>query len=239
MSAARTPPAHVAIIMDGNGRWAQQHLRPRAFGHKAGRVAVDRVVTACAQAGVKTLSLYAFSTENWRRPAYEVKILMELIEAALREEAAKMRNNDIRLRVLGDRTALSASLRNAIDEAEALTANGARMDVVLAINYSGQWALCETARRLAQAVAAGEISADAIDENTFAAHRPMPDLPPVDLLIRSSGEMRLSNFHLWELAYAELWFTDVLWPDFGEAQLEVAFAAYHHRDRRFGALSQT
>ena len=150
-----------------------------------------------------------------------------------------MRNNDIRLRVLGDRSALSSSLRNAIDAAESLTANGARMDVVLAINYSGQWALCETARRLAQAVASGELSADAIDEIAFAAHRPMPDLPPVDLLIRSSGEMRLSNFHLWELAYAELWFTDVLWPDFGEAQLQAAFAAYHHRDRRFGALSQT
>ena len=142
MSAARTPPAHVAIIMDGNGRWAQQHLRPRAFGHKAGRVAVDRVVTACAKAGVKTLSLYAFSTENWRRPPHEVKILMELIETALREEAEKMRKNDIRLRVLGDRTALSASLRSAIDDAEALTASGSRMDVVLAINYSGQWALC-------------------------------------------------------------------------------------------------
>ena len=212
MSAARTPPAHVAIIMDGNGRWAQQHLRPRAFGHKAGRVAVDRVVTACAKAGVKTLSLYAFSTENWRRPPHEVKILMELIETALREEAEKMRKNDIRLRVLGDRTALSASLRSAIDDAEALTASGSRMD--------------------------GTLQADSIDEAAFSAHRPMPDLPPVDLLIRSSGEMRLSNFHLWELAYAELWFTDVLWPDFGEAQLDAAFAAYHHRDRRFGALSQ-
>ena len=238
MSAARTPPAHVAIIMDGNGRWAQQHLRPRAFGHKAGRVAVDRVVTACAKAGVKTLSLYAFSTENWRRPPHEVTILMELIETALREEAEKMRKNDIRLRVLGDRTALSASLRGAIDDAEAQTASGSRMDVVLAINYSGQWALCETARHLAQAVADGTLQADSIDEAVFSAHRPMPDLPPVDLLIRSSGEMRLSNFHLWELAYAELWFTDVLWPDFGEAQLDAAFAAYHHRDRRFGALSQ-
>ena len=112
------------------------------------------------------------------------------------------------------------------------------MDVVLAINYSGQWALCETARHLAQAVADGTLQVDAIDEAAFSAHRPMPDLPPVDLLIRSSGEMRLSNFHLWELAYAELWFTDVLWPDFGEAQLDAAFAAYHHRDRRFGALSQ-
>ena len=133
MAATPPPPAHVAIIMDGNGRWAQQHLRPRAFGHKAGRLAVDRVVTACAQRGVKTLSLYAFSTENWRRPPHEVKVLMELIEAALREEAAKMQRNDIRLRVLGDRLPLSGSLRDAIDAAETLTAACSRMDVVLAI----------------------------------------------------------------------------------------------------------
>ena len=239
MAATLPPPAHVAIIMDGNGRWAQQHLRPRAFGHKAGRLAVDRVVTACAQRGVKTLSLYAFSTENWRRPPHEVKVLMELIEAALREEAAKMQRNDIRLRVLGDRLPLSGSLRDAIDAAETLTAACSRMDVVLAINYSGQWALIETARRLAQAAAAGEIAPATLDEQTFATYRPMPDLPPVDLLIRSSGEMRLSNFHLWELAYAELWFTDVLWPDFGEAQLDAAFAAYHPRARRFGALSHS
>ena len=237
MAATPPPPAHVAIIMDGNGRWAQQHLRPRAFGHKAGRLAVDRVVTACAQRGVKTLSLYAFSTENWRRPPHEVKVLMELIEAALREEAAKMQRNDIRLRVLGDRLPLSASLCEAIDAAEAQTAACSRMDVVLAINYSGRWALVETARRLMQAATAGVTAPAALDEDVFTAHRPMPDLPPVDLLIRSSGEMRLSNFHLWELAYAELWFTDVLWPDFGEAQLDAAFAAYHHRDRRFGALS--
>ncbi|MDO4643792.1 MAG: polyprenyl diphosphate synthase [Cardiobacteriaceae bacterium] len=238
MTAALLPPSHVAIIMDGNGRWAQQHLLPRAFGHKAGRQAVDRVVTACARMGVRTLSLYAFSTENWRRPANEIKVLMNLIETALREESAKMQSNNIRLRVLGDRSQLSASLCQTIHEAEELTSTCTRMDVVLAINYSGQWALIETARHLMQATTNNPLLPQVLDEKLFTASRPMPDLPPVDLLIRSSGEVRLSNFHLWEMAYAELWFTDVLWPDFSEVELEAAFTAYQQRNRRFGALSQ-
>lgn len=235
---ATSVPAHVAVIMDGNGRWAKQRFRPRVFGHKAGRSSVDRIVTACAKAGVKTLSLYAFSTENWIRPEKEVSALMALIENAIREEAEKMYRHDIRLQVIGNRQRLSDSLNRAIAEAEAMTAACRTMDVVLAINYSGHWAIAETAKRIAALAASGKINPEQIDEQFFHAHRPLPEFPPVDLLIRSSGEMRISNFHLWELAYAELYFTDVLWPDFDEAALQEAFAAYHKRNRRFGGLCE-
>lgn len=235
---ATPAPAHVAVIMDGNGRWAKRRFRPRAFGHKAGRSSVDRIVTACAKAGVKTLSLYAFSTENWTRPEKEVAALMTLIESAIREEADKMYRHGIRLQVIGNREGLSDSLNLAIDEAEKMTAACCNMNVVLAINYSGHWAIAETAKRIAALAVAGEIDLAKINEQVFHANRPLPEFPPVDLLIRSSGEMRISNFHLWELAYAELYFTDVLWPDFDEIALQQAFAAYHKRNRRFGGLCE-
>ena len=229
-SASNELPKHVAIIMDGNGRWAQKRRRPRVFGHHAGKNTVERCVETCAEFGVKTLTLFAFSTENWTRPQSEVNLIMELVSKTLCDYAPKLKKNSIRLNILGNRTNLSAELCQKIDMAEAETRDGQRMNLILALNYSGRWALLEAAR-----VAQREgISLD--DEAAFQACLPEPQLPPVDLLIRTSGEMRISNFLLWELAYAELYFTDTLWPDFDEEHLVSAFTAYAARERRFGAL---
>lgn len=226
---AHAVPAHVAIIMDGNGRWAQQRLRPRVLGHRAGRDAVERCVEACVEAGVGTLTLFAFSTENWQRPAEEVTVLMNLMARALRDYVPKLVQHNVCLQILGDRSKLSAALQQDIADAEAQTAGGTQMNLVLALNYSGRWAMVEAARR------AAELD-EPISEDTLEKCFPEPHLPPVDLLIRTSGEMRISNFLLWELAYAELYFTPTLWPDFTEEHLHEAFAAYAARERRFGAL---
>ena len=232
MNAPTPLPRHVAIIMDGNGRWAKQRGRPRVFGHRAGRDAVENVVSLCRQKGIAWLSLFAFSTENWRRPGAEVSILMDLMLTALQEKWRQMADNGIRLHFLGERAGLSPKLAAAMEEAQTYTADNSALNVVFAINYSGQWAIMETTRRL---LAAG-IAAESLDEQTFAAHRPLPDMPPVDLLIRTSGELRLSNFHLWEMAYAEMVFCNTLWPDFGAEDLEYALAQYAMRERRYGAL---
>ncbi|UJF24636.1 polyprenyl diphosphate synthase [Suttonella sp. R2A3] len=230
-------PSHVAIIMDGNGRWAKARKRPRVFGHRAGRDAVDRSIEACVEAGVNTLTLFAFSTENWRRPASEVSVLMELMGKALREYVPKLIDHGVALEVLGAREGLSQTLCAQIDAAEEKTAQGQKMRLVLALNYSGHWALHQAAVNLAQARLDDQTLGE-LDEAAFAAYLPKPHLPPVDLLIRTSGEQRISNFLLWELAYAELYFTDTLWPDFDAQTLHDAFAAYHARERRFGCLPQ-
>lgn len=239
MTQVLTPaaPHHVAIIMDGNGRWAKQRHQPRTFGHKVGKNSVDKVVRAALFAGVKTLSLFAFSTENWTRPKAEVQLIMELIQRSIIEEAGRMKAQGIRMRILGNREGLSDRLNKQIIEAEMLTQDCKRMEVIFALNYSGHWAILDTVKRLAQQVANGELRPEDITELTYNAARPMADLPPVDLLIRSSGEMRISNFHLWESAYAEMYFTDVLWPDFDEAEFTKAIAVYQQRDRRFGGVS--
>ncbi|MBV7434097.1 di-trans,poly-cis-decaprenylcistransferase [Cardiobacteriaceae bacterium TAE3-ERU3] len=229
-SASPEIPAHVAIIMDGNGRWAQKRLRPRVLGHRAGRDAVERCVEACAEAGISVLTLFAFSTENWQRPKDEVNILMDLMSRALREYVPKLVENQVRLQVLGDREQLSPGLRNEIATAESKTASCGRMDLILALNYSGRWAMLEAARTAQRE----GVLLDS--EAALQACLPEPRLPPVDLLIRTSGEMRISNFLLWELAYAELYFTDTLWPDFNAQHLDAALAAYAKRDRRFGGL---
>lgn len=237
MADTRTPPNHVAIIMDGNGRWAKQRSKPRPFGHKAGRGSVDRVVRAAAEAGVGTLSLFAFSTENWSRPKAEIQLIMELMQRNIASEASKLAAQNIRMRILGDKSGLPEKLQREIARAEAVTAESTGMNVVLAVNYSGRWAILETAKKLASLAQQGVLAPDAITEADFAAARPIPDLPPVDLLIRSSGEMRISNYHLWEMAYAELYFTDTLWPDFTIDEFARAIDAYHARSRRFGGLS--
>lgn len=229
-AASHKVPEHVAIIMDGNGRWAQKRKRPRVFGHHAGKNTVERCVESCANLGVKTLTLFAFSTENWTRPQNEVNLIMDLVSKTLTDYAPKLKKNSIRLSILGDRANLSEQLRQKIDMAEAETADGQRMNLILALNYSGRWALLEAARTAQRE----GISLDS--EKAFQACLPEPRVPPVDLLIRTSGEMRISNFLLWELAYAELYFTDALWPDFNEEHLTSAFAAYAARERRFGAL---
>ncbi len=226
-------PKHVAIIMDGNGRWAQQRRRPRFFGHQAGRKNVDRVVALAAALGIKTLSLFAFSCENWGRPGAEVKLLMQLIRQAIDDSSDQLHRENIRVNVLGERANLSTELRHSIDRIEALTASNDGLNLVLAINYSGQWEILATVRRL---LAAG-LRPEQLNEEVFAQHRPL-SLPPVDLLIRTSGEQRLSNFFLWEAAYAELYFCDVHWPEFGEEQLKAAIEAYQQRQRRFGTLEE-
>ncbi len=230
-------PAHVAIIMDGNGRWAKTRKKPRFAGHRAARNSVEKIIRAAAGKGVSTLSLFAFSTENWARPTTEVSMIMDMIERGILDQAEKLRDENIRLRVLGSRKGLGDNLREKLDRAECLTARCDFMEVVFAINYSGRWSIIETTKHLAKCVHNNKLRAEEITAAVFEAARPMPDLPPVDLLIRSSGELRISNFHLWETAYAELYFTETLWPDFDEAELTRAIAAYRQRERRYGALS--
>ena len=232
MSAAQTPPAHVAIIMDGNGRWAQQHLRPRAFGHKAGRVAVDRVVTACAKAGVQTLSLYAFSTENWRRPEDEVSFLMKLFLQALGGKVAKMHQNNLRLKVIGNRSRFPAAIVDGIEAAERLTANNTGLTLTVAADYGGRWDILQAANRLI-AEGKSEITEDDLSQRLSLAEAPEPDL-----FIRTGGETRISNFMLWQMAYAEFYFTDALWPDFDAAEFDRAISSFRVRERRFGRTSE-
>ena len=231
-------PRHVAIIMDGNGRWARKRFMPRVSGHRMGARVVRRVVEACAKRGIGHLTLFAFSSENWRRPQDEVSVLMELFVRALREEELRLKENDIRLSVIGDRTALPARLRDAIAQAEANTADCRGLHLNVAANYGGQWDIVQAARSLAAAAAAGALQAAAIDEESFAARLALGSAPPVDLLIRTGGELRISNFLLWHLAYAELYFTDTLWPDFDTAALDGALLWFAQRERRFGRTGE-
>ncbi|MEN8375561.1 MAG: di-trans,poly-cis-decaprenylcistransferase [Gemmatimonadota bacterium] len=235
----RATPAgglHVAVIMDGNGRWAASRGLPRVAGHKEGAEAVRRVVRAAPSHGVRTLTLYAFSAANWKRPKTEVAALFRLFHTYLRREAEELRENGVRLRVIGRRDRLPAALRRAIEKAEAATAGGARLDLRVAIDYSARQAIVAAAQRMM------EMRGGADGEHEFARllgdvthwDRPTPD---VDLLIRTSGERRLSDFLLWEAAYAELYFSERMWPDFGEEDLDEALSAFADRDRRFGGLS--
>ncbi|BCX88231.1 undecaprenyl diphosphate synthase [Methylomarinovum tepidoasis] len=233
-----TLPRHVAIIMDGNGRWARRRHLPRTAGHQAGVTAVRKTVEYCARRGIQALTLFAFSSENWRRPAEEVSVLMRLFEMTLAREARKLDENGIRLRIIGDRSAFSPALQAKIAEAEALTAGNDRMTLLIAANYGGRWDIAQAARKLAREVAAGRLAPDEIDEEKLAAHLSFAGLPEPDLFIRTGGELRISNFLLWQLAYTELYFTKVLWPDFDEAELDKALAEYARRERRFGHTSE-
>lgn len=235
-SAFSTPPAHIAIIMDGNGRWATARGLPRTAGHKKGVEAVRQAIEGAREMGVRFLTLYSFSTENWSRPEDEVSTLMQLLRFYLRGEIAKLHKNGIRLRVIGDRSRLSSDIQALIKTSEVLTAGNTEMTLVLALSYGGRQELVDAARQLAVAVARGELAADAIGEADFAARLTTgSDIPDPDLMIRTSGEKRISNFLLWQLAYAELVFLDTLWPDFTKRDLADAIQEYHRRDRRFGA----
>lgn len=233
-AAAAPPPAHVAIIMDGNGRWAKARGLPRTAGHKRGAEAVRRTVEAARELGVSYLTLYAFSSENWKRPAGEVTDLMGLLRLYLRNEVANLHKNGIRLRVIGDRSRLSADINALIDESETKTAANTSLTLVLALSYGGRQEIVRAARKLAEDVAAGRMAAADIDESAFGARLFTADIPDPDLLIRTSGEQRISNFLLWQAAYAEFVFTDVLWPDFGREHLEDAIRDFHGRERRYG-----
>ncbi len=231
-------PRHVAIIMDGNGRWAKRRLLPRTAGHRAGVSAVRKTVERCAKLGVEVLTLFAFSSENWRRPSDEVGVLMRLFDRALAQEAQRLHDNGIRLRVIGDRSAFSSHLQKRIADTEALTCDNRRMTLLIAANYGGRWDITQAARQLAGRVERGEIAATEINEEMLASHLSFTGLPEPDLFIRTGGELRISNFLLWQLAYTELYFTDVLWPDFDERELDRAIAEYAKRERRFGHISE-
>ncbi|HEV2357226.1 MAG TPA: isoprenyl transferase [bacterium] len=231
-------PRHVAIIMDGNGRWAERHGLSRVEGHRAGREALRRVVRGACECGIGILTLYAFSTENWRRPAGEVHALMTLLLESLDGEAQELHANGVRFRASGLVEEMPREIQDAIDRVTALTENNRTITLNLALNYGGRRELTEAVRRVARAVAAGGLRPDAIDEETIARHLFTPDLPDPDLLIRTGGEQRLSNFLLWQAAYAELYFTDVPWPEFTQAHLFEAVAAYQARERRFGGVDR-
>ena len=232
--AETSRPRHVAIVMDGNGRWAQARGRPRTFGHKAGASAVRAIVEASAQRGIEALTLFAFSSENWRRPQTEVSLLMDLFLTSLRREVARLHQNGVRLRIVGGREALAPKLQQQIAAAEAQTRDNTGLQLNIAANYGGRWDIVEAARQLARAVAAGELDPEALDEEAFAARLSLAELPQPDLFIRTGGEQRISNFLLWQLAYSELYFTDILWPDFDAAAFDAALAWYSGRQRRFG-----
>ncbi len=227
-------PRHVAIIMDGNGRWAKARNRPRFAGHRAGVERVREIVEACSEQGIEALTLFAFSSENWRRPKQEVRLLMDLLWTALNREIKKLHDNGVVLRFIGDRSAFSARIRQRIEAAEALTAANPGMTLVVAINYGGRWDIVQAARRLAREVAEGRLAVEAIDEARFAGSLSIDGLPDPDLFIRTGGEQRISNFLLWHLAYTEFYFTEVLWPDFGREALADALASFGRRQRRFG-----
>ncbi len=231
-------PQHVAIIMDGNGRWAKTHGQPRVFGHRNGVKAVRDVTEGAAELGIRYLTLYAFSTENWRRPAGEVSALMSLLVQTIRKEVKTLMENNIRLQIIGDPSGLPPKTAASLQEALDRTAGNTRMTLVLALNYSGRQELGRAARRLAEEVAEGRLDPAAIDEHALAARLDSAGMPDPELLIRTSGESRISNFLLWQIAYAELYFTPVLWPDFRRQHLQEAILDFQQRERRFGLTSE-
>jgi undecaprenyl diphosphate synthase len=239
MSVALTPPRplprHIAIIMDGNGRWAEARGLPRIAGHRRGAEAVRRTLTAAGELGIPYLTLFGFSSENWKRPLDEVDDLMGLLRHYLRGEIAELHNNGVRLRVIGETRRLSSDIVTLIDNAEALTRDNRGVNLTIALSYGGRAEIVAAARAIATKVAEGRLAVDAVDEALIAAHLFTSDLPDPDLLIRTSGEQRVSNFLLWQCAYAELVFTKTLWPDFGRSDLEGAIADYCCRERRYGA----
>jgi len=230
-------PVHVAIIMDGNGRWARARGLPRIAGHRRGAESVRRAVTAAAELGIRYLTLFGFSSENWKRPTAEVDDLMGLLRHYLRGEIAELHKNGIRLRVIGDRAKLAPDIVTLIANAEEMTRDNAGLTLVVALSYGSRAELTVAARALAQAVRDGKIGPEDIDEAAVERHLFTADIPDPDLLIRTSGEKRLSNFLLWQSAYTELVFMDTLWPDFGRNELEEAIREFQRRERRYGASS--
>lgn len=225
-------PEHIAIIMDGNGRWAQQRGKERSYGHQAGVEAVKRITSESAKLGVKYLTLYTFSTENWNRPADEVAALMGLILTSLEDEL--FMKNDVRFRVIGDISRMPESVVQKLRETEEHTANNTTMTLVVALSYSSKWEITKAMRDIATEVKQGTLSVDAIDDTTISQHLATNFMPDPELLIRTGGELRISNYLLWQIAYSELYFCDTFWPDFDEAALHEAIANYQQRQRRFG-----
>ncbi|NCC92120.1 MAG: isoprenyl transferase [Opitutae bacterium] len=230
-------PRHVAVIMDGNGRWAKQRGRPRLFGHRAGAESLRAVLRACRDHGVEYLTVYAFSTENWVRPKDEVGGLMSLLKTFLKKDEHELHENQVRLRVTGRIEDLPRSVRTELERVMEATKAYTRWHLILALSYGGRTEITDAVRAIARKVKTGELEPEAVDETVISRHLYLPDVPDPDLMIRTSGELRLSNFLLWELSYAEFYFTDTLWPDFREPQFAEALAEYSRRQRRFGAPS--
>lgn len=232
----RDGPSHVAVIMDGNGRWAQMRGLPRQEGHRRGLEALRRTVKNAGELGIEILTLYSFSTENWRRPPAEVSFLLGLLKRFVDKDLAELHAAGVRVRIIGARLDLAPELRHLVEHAEAMTRDNTAMLLVVAFNYGSRDEIARAAARLAGEVAAGRLAAEAIDETLLSSRLDTADLPDPELVIRTSGEMRISNFLLWQAAYAEFVFTPVLWPDFDRAALEAALAEYGRRERRFGGL---
>ncbi|MCF6217878.1 MAG: isoprenyl transferase [Gammaproteobacteria bacterium] len=233
LTAASTP-RHVAVIMDGNGRWAKARRRPRFMGHKAGVESVRTVVNSCVDSGVEVLTLFAFSSENWRRPEEEVGALMSLFATVLEREVKKLHKSNVSLRIIGELNAFTPKMQKLIEKAESLTANNTGLILVIAANYGGRWDIAQATMKLAYQVERGELGAADINPERVAEMLSLADLPEPDLFIRTGGEKRISNFLLWQLAYTELYFTDTLWPDFKEEAFNEALLSFAQRQRRFG-----
>ncbi len=231
-------PEHVAIIMDGNGRWAKKLGNARIFGHQNGVVAVKETTEAAAELGIKFLTLYAFSTENWNRPKYEINALMRLLVKTINKETKTLNDNNIRLLAIGDLKSLPKKCFNELMESIDKTASNTRMTLVLALSYSSKWEIVEAAKQIAEKVKSGEITPEKIDQNMFSTYLTTGNIPDPELLIRTSGEFRISNFLLWQIAYSELYFTPKLWPDFRKEDLYEAIIDFQHRERRFGKTSE-
>jgi undecaprenyl diphosphate synthase len=229
-------PAHVAIIMDGNGRWAKKRLLNRIKGHEKGSQAVRTVVQSCRKLGIRYLTLYAFSTENWKRPRSEVEALMSLLTRFLQSEKSELMENDIRLRVIGQIDRLPANVQDALNDTIAATRNGSSMDLILALSYGARAEIVQMVQKLGVMIQRGQLTPEAITADLVTDHLYTRDIPDPDLLIRTSGEMRISNFLLWQIAYAEIFVTPTLWPDFSKQELLQILSDYQHRERRFGAV---
>ncbi|MEN8214587.1 MAG: isoprenyl transferase [Pseudomonadota bacterium] len=231
-------PHHVAIVMDGNGRWAKRKNRPRTFGHQAGSRLLHSIVEESKNLGIKVLTVFAFSSENWKRPEQESSFLMGLFIKVMQREIEELHSNQIQVRFIGERDVLSDALQQVIEDAEQLTAGNSNMVLQIALSYGGRWDIATAARRVAAQVAEGKIAAEDVDEQQLAAQLSFADLPEVDFFIRTGGELRISNFILWQAAYAELYFTDVLWPDFTVHEYRKALHEYAARQRRFGRTGE-
>lgn len=231
-------PKHVAVIMDGNGRWAKEHGKPRIWGHRNGVKSVREVTEAAAEIGIPFLTLYAFSTENWNRPRLEVSALMDILVSTIREELATMNKNNIRLNAIGDMDRLPSKTRKALLEGIENTKTNERMTLTLALNYSARWEITEAMRKVAEHAAQGKIKPEEIDENCVSSFLTTAQIPDPELLIRTSGEHRISNFLLWQIAYTELYFSDTYWPDFEREDFYNAILNFQQRERRFGMISE-
>lgn len=231
-------PKHIAIIMDGNGRWAKQRHQPRFMGHRAGVKAVENIVKHCVERGVSILSLFAFSSENWRRPSKEVSLLMDLFALVLKQQVKRLNDNNIRLRIIGDISKFSPNLQKLIIDAQTQTENNTGLTINVAANYGGRWDITQSVKSLAKQVASGKLDPEDINEDLINLGLQTALLDEPDLFIRTGGEQRVSNFLLWQMAYTEFYFTDTLWPDFNEASLDQAILSFTQRERRFGKTSE-